>query len=110
MIYAENPREEGPSVNREHKVYANLENRPNCFGIEEFISLGTTRIGKFTQLCVLMENLQHRKIAVDVFHKKYNYILEIVVRSVSQLTSTECLDEGKENDLNFREGIREAIG
>ena len=86
--FVDNPND---SLLREHQIYANL-NLASFEGLENFIGLGSCRIGSATQLLTLLENITNRTLRISVLDSENRYIMHIVWLSVSSITSTDMLN------------------
>ena len=91
------------SLLREHQIYANL-NLASFEGLENFIGLGSCRIGSATQLLTLLENITNRTMRISVLDSENRYIMHIVWLSVSSITSTDML-----NRVDYNLFIRQSI-
>ena len=67
----------------------------------EYLSVGLSRVGKYTQLTVLLESLVNRKITVDVFNPEQSFVFDLVTRTVSHILSAQCVQEGESQHANF---------
>ena len=72
------------SADREHKVYANSIKKPSLMPIEEYYSVGSCRVGKYTQLGILLQDLQKRVLTVDIFSKDCIFMTNLVLKIVAE--------------------------
>lgn len=51
---------------REHLIYSQLNIKPINLSIEKYIGLGSIRIGLITQIPIILDQICHRKIKLNI--------------------------------------------
>ena len=68
--------------------------------IEEYYSLGSCRVGRFTQLGILLQDLEKRILRIDMFSTNHSFFADMVLKMVSQTESFHPTQEQKEVQQN----------